>query len=55
MARILSILLPKMGVAVIDSTAISRDKDVVEAYNNDPLVYRGKISARLGSEMLNTI
>jgi len=51
-ARILSRLLPKAGLDVIDATAISRDQDVVAAYVNDPLVYRGKIRARLGAEFI---
>jgi acylglycerol lipase len=55
LARLLSVLVPKMGVAVLDASAISRDKAVVDAYINDPLVYRGKTSARLGAELLNTI
>lgn len=55
MAQVLSVLLPKIGIAVIDASAISRDKAVVNAYVNDPLVYRGKIRARLGSELVNMI
>ena len=53
MAKVLSLLFPKMGVSPIDASTISRDKAVVDAYVNDPLVYRGKISARLGTELLN--
>ena len=55
MARIVSVLAPKMGVAVLDSTYLCRDKAVVEAYDKDPLVYRGKICARLGAEMFDTM
>jgi alpha-beta hydrolase superfamily lysophospholipase len=51
-ARILSMLVPKLGVAVLDASAISQDEDVVEAYVNDPLVYRGKFTCRFGAEML---
>lgn len=54
-ARILSRLLPKVGLDVIEATAISRDQDVVAAYVNDPLVYRGKIRARLGAELIKAI
>jgi len=54
-ARMLSLLLPKMGVTVLDASAISQDKAVVDAYVNDPLVYRGKIRARLGAEILKTL
>ncbi len=54
-ARILSLLLPKMGLDVINASAISQDKTVVDAYVNDPLVYRGKIRARLGAELIKTM
>lgn len=54
-ARLLSILFPKMGVTTLDATAISRDKSVVDAYVNDPLVYRGKVTARLGAELVKTL
>jgi len=52
MARLLSALVPRMGLTVIDASTISKDLDVVRAYENDPLVYRGKVSARLGAEFL---
>ncbi|MFC1908372.1 alpha/beta hydrolase [Chloroflexota bacterium] len=54
-ARLLSLLLPKMGLYVIDASAISRDNTVVTSYVNDPLVYRGKIRARLGTELVKTM
>lgn len=54
-ARILSFIVPKAGVSVIEATAISQDQAVVNAYINDPLVYRGKISARLGAELISAI
>ncbi len=55
LARTLSILLPGLGISPIDASAISRDPEVVKSYTRDPLVYHGKIRARLGSELLNTI
>ncbi len=54
-ARVLSRLLPKMGIDVIDASAISQDETVVDAYVNDPLVYRGKICVRLGIELLEVM
>jgi alpha-beta hydrolase superfamily lysophospholipase len=54
-ARLLSLLLPKMGLYVIDASAISRDKAIVDAYVDDPLVYRGKIRARLGTELIKVM
>ena len=47
--------MPKMGVSALDSSGISRDKAVVEAYVNDPLNYTGKLSARFGVELLKTM
>ena len=55
LARILSVVSPKLGVQALDSNFLSHDKAVVEAYDKDPLVYRGKITARLGSEMFSTM
>lgn len=54
MAGILSALLPRIGTIILDASAISRDKAVVDAYVNDPLVYRGKIPARMGAELVKT-
>ena len=51
----ISVLIPKIGVSALDSTYISRDKAVVEAYVNDPLDYTGKLSARVGAELLKTM
>ena len=55
MANLLSIIMPKMGVDTIYASTISRDRAVVDAYINDPLVYRGKISARLGIELIKAM
>jgi acylglycerol lipase len=55
MAKILSILAPKMGVSALDANLISRDKAVVNAYVNDPLNYTGKLRARWGTELLKTM
>ncbi|MDY6918214.1 MAG: alpha/beta hydrolase [Chloroflexota bacterium] len=54
-ARVLSAVSPKMGVSVLDASAISQDSAVVDAYVNDPLVYRGKIRARQAAEFLKTV
>ena len=55
LSRFLSVLLPKVGVAGIDARGVSRDPAVVDAYVNDPLVYRGKTTARLGCELLRAM
>jgi len=55
LARLLSFAMPKLGIEVIDASAISQDQTVVDAYVSDPLVYRGKIRARLGAELINAM
>lgn len=52
LGKVLSGILPKTGLLALDSTFISKDKAVVSAYINDPLVYTGKVTARLAAEML---
>lgn len=53
--RMLSPMLPKMGVIALVPSTISQDKDVVDAVLDDPLCYQGKIRARLGTELVKTI
>jgi acylglycerol lipase len=55
MGKILSVLMPKAGVSPLEVEGISRDPKVVDAYVNDPLVYTGKITARLAAELLKTM
>ena len=52
LSRTLSTFAPKAGILGLDANLVSRDKDVVDAYVNDPLVYTGKTTARLAAEML---
>jgi acylglycerol lipase len=53
LAGVLSALVPNLGVAALDADhKISRDPEVVRAYREDPLVYRGRIKARTGAEVL---
>ena len=53
--KILSIITPKAGLIQLDAEGVSRDPAVVDAYVNDPLVYTGKITARLGAELLKAM
>lgn len=55
MAKLLADIAPKMGLASLDSSAISKDPSVVNAYINDPLVYNGKTTTRVGGELLKAI
>lgn len=54
-SRLLSRFLPRMGVLALDAAGVSRDREVVAAYLGDPLVYTGKMSARLAAEMFDAM
>ncbi|MFE3545694.1 alpha/beta hydrolase [Nocardia sp. NPDC059177] len=51
-APLLTRIAPNIGVLTLDSSAISRDPEVVRAYDDDPLVFRGKLPARTAVEIL---
>lgn len=53
--RLLSLLVPKLGVMQLDAAGVSRDPVVVEDYKNDPLVNHGKMSARFVSELFKAM
>ena len=53
--RWLARMAPRFGVRKLDSAGVSRDPLVVEKYDSDPLVHRGKISARLAAEMFTAM
>lgn len=50
--NLLGRVAPKMGMVTLDTSTLSKDKNVIEAYENDPLVWHGKIPARVGAEMI---
>ncbi len=54
-SRLLSRFFPKVGVLSLDANGISRDPAVVADYIADPLVYNGKIGARLAAELFDTM
>ncbi len=54
--RLLSLLLPRLGIVPRGPAGdICRDPAVVAAYLADPLVYQGKLTARLGAELLGAM
>jgi len=53
--RLLSAVAPRMGALQLDARGVSRDPEEVELYLNDPLVYTGKVSARLVLELFKTM
>ncbi len=50
LARVLSTLTPWLPVARVNASGVSRDPEIVRAYETDPLVYQGPIRARTGAE-----
>jgi alpha-beta hydrolase superfamily lysophospholipase len=51
-APLLSRLAPHLGVLAIDPATISRDPEVVRAYEADPLNHHGRMTARTGAETM---
>ena len=51
-APIVGRLLPRMPSADLSAAALSRDPEVVAAYEADPLVWHGKIPAGLGGALV---
>jgi len=45
--RGLAALAPQMGLTRLDASGVSRDPEVVRQYAEDPLVYHGRLGARL--------
>jgi len=55
LAKALSRIAPKLGLSPVDASGISRDPAEVQAYIDDPLVYNGKTTARLASELMKAM
>jgi acylglycerol lipase len=54
-ARVLSAVTPNLGMLKLEAAWISRDPEVVRAYDEDPLNYRGKTRIRTGAEILAAV
>jgi alpha-beta hydrolase superfamily lysophospholipase len=54
-ARLISAVAPRLGLVEVDSALVSRDPEVVRAYDADPLVYRRRLPARTVSELASAI
>jgi alpha-beta hydrolase superfamily lysophospholipase len=54
-ARVISAVAPRLGLVEVDSALVSRDPQVVLAYDSDPLVYRGRLPARTVAELASAI
>jgi len=53
--RLLAGLAPRAGMMALDSQGVSRDPAVVAAYDADPLVHHGKITAGLAVALFQTM
>ncbi len=53
--RLFGKLLPKLRHLQLDASEISRDPEVVDRYRNDPLVFTGKVSARLLEQLFSSM
>jgi len=53
--KMLDALIPRLGLLKTAPEGVSRDPAVVQAYKDDPLVYKGKTTVRLVAEMLNAM
>lgn len=49
--RLLALLAPRLGMLKLNAEGVSRDPDVVRDYLADPLVFQGKMSARMLREL----
>ncbi len=49
--RLCAWLLPRLGILRLNAAGVSRDPEVVRNYAQDPLVFHGKMSARMCREL----
>lgn len=55
LGKVFSALLPRFGLLQLEAEGVSRDPAAVKEYVGDPLVYRGKVTARLAAELLKAM
>ena len=53
LVKLFSRIVPKLGVMQLDGSQVSRDPEVVDKYRNDPLVFTGKVTARLAEQIFS--
>ncbi len=54
-ANALSAVAPTLPMASVDSSGLSHDPAVGEAYRADPLVHSGRLPARTGAELISAV
>jgi acylglycerol lipase len=55
LSRVISTIAPDLGVYSVDPSLVSRDPAVVQGYEQDPLVYHGKLPARTVAELTGAV
>jgi acylglycerol lipase len=55
LGKVLSAVAPRTGILALDTSSLSHDPEIVAAYNNDPLVFHGKITACISAGMLRAM
>jgi len=54
-AKLLSRLAPRLPMIAVDASLVSRDRAVVQDYNDDPLVHHGKLPVRTVVELATAV
>jgi acylglycerol lipase len=54
-ARVLSAVAPQLGLFAVDPALVSRDPEVVKAYETDPLVHHDRLPARTIAELASAV
>ncbi len=54
-AKCIAKVAPHAGVSGIDPQVLTRDTEELAAHARDPFVYHGKISAKIGVELLHAM
>jgi lysophospholipase len=54
-AKMLSTLTPRLGLFAVDPNLVSRDPEVVKAYESDPLVHHSRLPARTVAELASAV
>lgn len=55
LVRVVGRLLPRLRIGKLDAASVSRDPAVVRAYEDDPLVYHGRMKAGLVAAMIRGV
>jgi len=53
MVRYVTAVTPMVPVIGLDTSSLSRDENVVKRYEEDPLIYHGKIRARMAQQLVD--